>query len=246
VQGTLEDAVEEMAGARVVVRGASRTDAGVHALGQVVAFDPERTIPMEGWLRGLNTRLPPDVAVRETAPCRRNYQPRFDAVIKHYRYELVVGPAAHPLLRNHSWHVGPKLGLPNAERSHGREWLDREAMQDAASRLVGTHDFAAFRAADDGRQNTVRTLTEVTVTTGERDGFATLAIDVRGTAFLKQMVRIVVGSLVEVGRGAMTPDAIGALLEGSRDRRLAGPTAPACGLTLVHVEVGRDRSSSSG
>jgi tRNA pseudouridine38-40 synthase len=228
VQETLAEAIATMAGAPVEVRGASRTDAGVHALGQLAAFDTARDIPPDGWVKGLNAALPPDVAVRDATPCEPGYEPRFDAKDKLYRYVLYVGRTRDPLLRHRAWYVKPSL-LPPPSRV-----LDLDAMRRAASALVGTHDFRAFRAADDERESTERTLVSVELVPGWAGDARQLAIEVRGTAFMKQMVRIITGTLVEIGRGRMSPDVVEALFE-SGDRSAAGPTAPPEGLTLVEI-----------
>lgn len=239
--GELERAVSAIVGSGVTVRGASRTDAGVHAEGQVAAFDSPLELPMVGWVRALNGKLPADLAVREAEPCPVGYEPRFDAAAKTYRYLLHLGPVREPHWRRQAWHLGPRRARPwrGAAPSRPEDWLDLDAMSDAASRLEGTHDFRAFRAAGDTRENTVRTLTRVAIERAfcRRDDL--VAVEVRGTAFMQHMVRILVGTLVEVGRERMRPDAISVLLGPDASRARAGETAPACGLTLVAIELGR-------
>lgn len=246
VQGELERAVSELVGTEIEVRGASRTDAGVHALDQVVAFDSPRELPMLGWVRALNGKLPEDVAVREAEPCAVGYRPRFDAVAKRYRYTLHLGAVRDPLIRRYAWHLGPRRARPwqGAMPSTPEGWLDLDAMEEAASFLVGTHDFRAFRAAGDERENTVRTLTEVSIVRRASGRDDLVAIEVRGTAFMQHMVRILAGTLVEVGRERMRPQEIARLLAPQATRAQAGETAPACGLLLVEVELGRNERSS--
>lgn len=245
VQGTIEDAVSAITGTATTVRGASRTDAGVHARGQVVAFDTARSIPPVGWVRGLNGKLPKDIAVLDAAPCEVGYQPRFDARSKMYRYLLHAGPVRDPLLRHYAWHLGPRRARPaRARQSTGwavrlEDWLDLPAMEAAARALVGEHDFRAFRSSADERDNTVRTLTAVDLQRGFSGRDDLLAIEVRGTAFLHNMVRILAGTLVEVGRQKMTLEEVAALLSPGADRSDAGETAPAAGLYLVSIELGR-------
>jgi len=259
VQGTLADAVARMAGHPVTIRGASRTDAGVHAADQVAAFDTVRAIPPRGWVLGLNQGLPEDVAVRHAAPCRRGYQPRFDAVEKTYRYLLQTGRARDPLWRRRAWFLsqttppdGDHLDDGDARHDPARppppddagRWLDVGAMREAARRLEGTHDFRAYQAADDPRKdNRVRTLSAVRVVT-DAGAPHLLAIEVTGDAFLKNMVRIVAGTLVEVGRGRLSPDAVEASLGPTANRTDAGPTAPPQGLTLLRLVIGRTPASS--
>ncbi|MBX3273261.1 MAG: tRNA pseudouridine(38-40) synthase TruA [Sandaracinaceae bacterium] len=236
VQSELEAAVAALAGADVRVRGASRTDSGVHALGQLAAFDSPRAIPPYKWLRGLNGKLPPDVAVRSAEACEAGYEPRFDARAKTYRYLLHLGPARDPLLRDRAWHLGPKRARPTGGRpTRTSDWLDLDAMRGAAAELLGTHDFRAFRSAHDPREQTVRTLwrADVIAHFGGREDV--LAIEVRGDAFLHNMMRIIAGTLVEVGRGRRTARDVAASLA-SGARADAGETAPPGGLYLVEIE----------
>lgn len=227
VQGALEAAVLAFSGERLRVRGSGRTDAGVHALGQVVAFDTARAIPERGWMLGLNQHLPDDVRIQSAVRCEYGYHPRFDSMGKHYRYLIQMGEAKNPLLRKRAW----QLGRP------GR--LDVAAMREAAQQLVGTHDYRAFRAADDVRENSVRTLYAIDITEAFMGDPSLLAIDVHGTAFMKQMVRILSGTLVDIGRGRIPLARVRSLLGAEALREDAGITAPAHGLTLVHVKLGR-------
>jgi tRNA pseudouridine38-40 synthase len=217
VQGCLEEAVQAMTGVATFVRGAGRTDAGVHALGQVANFRTDARIPAPGFLRGLNSHLPPDVAVLELHEAPDTFDARWAARGKLYRYQIWNHAVRSPGHARVSWHL--------------RRALDLHAMRTAASRLVGEHDFAAFRAADCERRTTTRLLRRVDL---DRRG-ALLSIEVEGTAFLKYMVRILVGTLVGVGRGELTPDDVDRILA-DRDRTRAGVTAPAHGLTLVRVD----------
>jgi tRNA pseudouridine38-40 synthase len=212
------------------VRGTSRTDAGVHAEGQLVAFDTAMDIPPRGWVLGLNQHLPDDIAVRAARPVPPGFAPRFAARGKRYRYRVLVDPVRDPAWRTRAWRVSE---------------VDRDAVMREAERAVGTHDFVAFRSAGDARDNTVRTLSRVTIEThGTRPSAAPcaqaegslLSVVVEGNAFLYNMVRILVGTLIDVGRGRLEAGAVARALEG-RDRRLAGVTAPAHGLVLERVEV---------
>lgn len=216
VQATLMAAVAAMEGAPVKVFGAGRTDAGVHARGQGASFTTASSIPPLGWLRGLNATLPDDVAVTDVREMPPGFHARFSARGKHYRYRIWNAPARDPLECRTAWH------------RHGL--LDVEAMAAGAAHLVGHHDFESFRAASCDREHAVRDLTRLDV---RRDG-PLVTVDVEGTAFLKHMVRILVGSLVEVGRSKHPPEWI-AEARDARDRRAAGPTAPSAGLCLERV-----------
>ncbi|MFW5921460.1 MAG: tRNA pseudouridine(38-40) synthase TruA [Polyangiales bacterium] len=244
VQSIVGGAVHRMTIHHSRVRGASRTDAGVHALCQIAAFDCDRDIPGHGWLHALNALLPDDVVVREAERCEPGYQPRFDASHKLYRYVIEVGPVRNPLSRHRAWHVGPALARRDvraADRGDALEdWLDLGAMREAAASLEGTHDFGTFRASGDARDNTVRTLHAVRLVPGWGGGERTLAVEVIGNAFLKHMVRILVGTLVDVGRKRLRAADVPALLEPGTHRNRAGPTAPGHGLTLVHIAPGRE------
>jgi tRNA pseudouridine38-40 synthase len=209
-------AIDPGAGA---VRGASRTDAGVHAEGQLVAFDATLDIPARGWVLGLNRHLPDDVAVRAARAVPAGFAPRFAARGKRYRYRVLVDLVRDPRHRSRAWR------LPE---------LDATVMVREAQAAVGTHDFASFRAAGDERASTVRTLTSVGIE-HEGDG-RIVAVVVEGNAFLYNMVRILVGTMVDAARGRLPQGAVARAIA-ARDRRSAGTTAPAHGLVLERVEV---------
>jgi tRNA pseudouridine38-40 synthase len=199
------------------VRGASRTDAGVHAEGQVAAFDTERDIEARGWVLGLNANLPDDVAVRAARQVSAGFEPRAVSRGKRYRYRLLLDQVRDPLLRGRAWRVGHPLDL--------------EKMSREAARLVGTNDYRAFRSARDERQNTVRTLSRVAI---DRERDRVVGIVVEGSAFMHNMVRIIAGTLVDVARGQLDEGAVTrAIASGSRDD--LGQTAPSHGLFLEHV-----------
>jgi tRNA pseudouridine38-40 synthase len=216
VQQHIEEALAGMLGRHTTVTGASRTDAGVHAKGQVAHFVTTTTIPAYGFRRGINVALPRSIAVVDAEDAPEGFHARFWSRGKHYRYRVLTRRDRSPLLDRFVWHrFGP---------------LDLGAMRRAAAHLIGDHDFAAFRAAACDAPGTIRRLTEVTIE--ERDGV--VEIDVRGNAFLRNMVRILAGTLVEVGAGRRTPDSVAeALLSG--DRLAAGITAPPEGLCLMTV-----------
>jgi tRNA pseudouridine38-40 synthase len=216
VQGWLEKGFLAMTSQAVIVRGAGRTDAGVHAEAQVANVAIDSSIPTLGFLRGLNTHLPPEIAVLEVADVAASFSARHDARGKIYRYLVWNHPVRSPSQARRSWHV--------------YDPLDTHAMREAAALLLGEHDFRGFRSSDCDRTNTRRIIRRFDV---RRDG-PLLALEVEGTAFLRNMVRILAGTLVAVGKGKMTLDRVADVLENG-DRTKAGVTAPACGLTLVRV-----------
>lgn len=221
VQGHLEDALAKLLAHEAPVVGASRTDAGVHARGQVASFRTERAIPLHGIRRGLNSLLPAAIAVVEASEAGDDFHPRFSATGKHYRYLLYTRSERSPHWRDRAWHH------PGA--------LDLAAMRQASAALIGEHDFAAFRAAGCTAKRTVRRIDEIaTEELADAREPHVVAIDVRGNAFLRNMVRIVVGTLVEVGRGRRAISEVAEILA-SLDRTKAGRTAPAHGLELVSV-----------
>jgi tRNA pseudouridine38-40 synthase len=227
VEETLRGALAAMDPAAVGPRGTSRTDAGVHAEGQLAAFDTDLHLPPRGWVLTLNRHLPDDVAVRWAAEAQVGFAPRFASKKKRYRYDLLLDKVRDPLLGPRSWRIGYDMDM---------ELLEREART-----IIGTHDFAAFRAAGDEREVTVRTIHDVTVT--RHDG-RRVSVTIEGTAFLYNMVRILVGTLVDVARGHLAAGAIVRALEG-RDRALAGMTAPPRGLTLETIELDLPPGGSS-
>ncbi len=216
VQQCIEEAFEKMLGHPVAVRGAGRTDAGVHAQGQVAAVDLVERIPTLGFLRGLNSHLPHDVAILEVAEAADGFDPRRAARGKIYRYSIWNHPIRSAIQRRVTWHIKRPLNV--------------QLMRDAAARLEGEHDFRAFRAADCERPSTRRTMRRVHVS---RSG-ALITIEVEGTAFLKNMVRIMAGTLVGAGHGAISLARIDeAFIRG--ERTCAGVTAPPMGLCLAQV-----------
>jgi tRNA pseudouridine38-40 synthase len=244
IQSELEAAIARVTQNHTVVRGAGRTDAGVHAEGQVVAFDTERVLPARRWLLALNRYLPDDIAVQAVHDCEPGYNPRFDAMGKLYRYLFYLGLARSPLLRHRAWHLARVRGgdtSQDAELSSHSCRLDVPAMRDTARALVGTHDFRAFRAADDARPNATRTMHRLELIQPFRDDPHLLALEVHGSAFMKNMVRVFAGTLVAVGRGRMRTDDVAALLGPAAVRSKLSETAPAHGLTLVHVSLGRSQ-----
>lgn len=217
VQDALQAALREIAGVPVDVVCAGRTDAGVHATGQVVHFDAPVERPLSAWVRGVNTFLPPAVAVRWAQPVADDFHARFAAFGRRYRYLLLNRPQ-----RPGVWH---------GRAGWYHHALDAAAMQRAADHFVGEHDFSAFRAAECQAKSPVKTLRRAEV---RRVGDL-VVFDFEASAFLHHMVRNMVGSLVYVGQGKHAPGWIAELLD-ERDRRRAAPTFAAAGLYLVGVD----------
>ena len=217
IQQRIERAATAVMKHTVVVHGAGRTDAGVHATGQVANFrTPNFSVPMFGLRRAMNSRLPPDIAILSAEVVADDFHASLSAVGKTYRYRICSSPVRPVELARQVYHY----------------WrpLDAEAMRAAATLLVGTHDFLGFATSGEKRENTVRTVFRCEV--AEPDG--EIVVTVEGDGFLYNMVRNIVGTLVEIGRGRWAPSRITRILE-TRDRSDAGPTAPPDGLTLVCV-----------
>jgi tRNA pseudouridine38-40 synthase len=217
VQDTVEEALAAIAGEAVAVVCAGRTDAGVHALTQVVHFDTSPVRPAQAWVRGTNSHLPGSVAVRWAQEVPEQFHARFSAVARRYRYVLYNSP------------VRPALETGRVGWFHLP--LDADAMAEGARCLLGDHDFSAFRAAQCQARTPVKTLHEAAV---RRQGDY-VVFEFRANAFLHHMVRNIVGALVYVGKGKHPPAWIAELLRG-RDRRLAAPTFAPAGLYLSGVE----------
>jgi tRNA pseudouridine38-40 synthase len=216
-QGVLSEAIAGVVGHPVIAVGSSRTDAGVHAKGQVAHFDTTATqIPAEGLRRAVNSRLPADLVVRELAPVHARFDAISDAVDKRYQYAV--------------WNTEDRNVFADDLAFHRWQPLDLEAMREAAGHLVGTHDFASFARPGHGRATTIRTVLGCEVS---RRGHL-LVIAVRGTGFLWNQVRIMAGTLVEVGLGRFAASDVPLMLA-AKDRRAAGSTAPAHGLYLQWI-----------
>jgi tRNA pseudouridine38-40 synthase len=217
VQEVVESRLEIMLGQPVQVRASGRTDAGVHARGQEANFYARTALqPQEVW-RGLNSLLPEDVVALQVSEVEEAFHARFAATSKTYEYRILNRPVRSALERNFVWHIRRPLAL--------------ELMEACLEQITGTHDFAAFMASGSSVTSTVRHLfrAELHVPSAHL-----LVFSLEGNGFLRQMVRNLVGTLVEVGKGRVTPEDFQRILH-SRDRRQAGMTAPARGLTLVAV-----------
>lgn len=217
IQAVLEQAVSTFFGVTTRVTGSGRTDAGVHALGQVAHFFSEREFDPHRIERGLNALTPEDIAIKNVEIVPDSFDARRDGRARVYEYRILNRSSPSPFHQNRAWHV--------------HEPLDMQAMRAAIGCLKGKHDFSSFRAAGCDAAHPVRKVYRVSL--DQRDELFVFTIE--ATAFLRHMVRNIVGTLVEVGQGLRTPQAFAGLLE-ARDRTQAGITAPACGLFLVEVK----------
>ncbi|TDA68743.1 MAG: tRNA pseudouridine(38-40) synthase TruA [Clostridia bacterium] len=216
VQGVMRERLQKLTGEDVSPLAASRTDAGVHARGQVVRIVTAATIPLDRWPQAANSVLPPDVAVREAVEVPPAFHPILDATWKTYAYTLLNSPVRSPRWRQYSLHV------PYA--------LEVGAMDQAAAFLLGTHDFSSFCAAGSGARTRTRTVYAARVTAAG----PVLRFTITADGFLYHMVRIIVGTLLLVGQGKLRPPAMAEILA-AKDRNAAGPTAPPHGLCLEQV-----------
>ncbi|MDH7599854.1 MAG: tRNA pseudouridine(38-40) synthase TruA [Sedimentisphaerales bacterium] len=221
IQQTINQAASDLVGHKVHVHGASRTDAGVHALGQVGLMETETPIPTENFVRALNDRLPPDIAILAASEPPWNFDLIGAVKRKLYRYCIHTGPIRPVLDIRYCWHL-PSL-------------LDVEAMNEAARALVGRHDFKSFASAKDKRKDTVRTIFRCEVYRGVGPRQDYVYVEVEGKSFLHNMVRNIVGTLVEVGQGKRGPDQMASILQ-ARDRTAAGQIAPPSGLCLMWIK----------
>lgn len=217
IEQVLNEALMKLTGESIEVVGASRTDAGVHALDNVAVFDSETTIPGEKIMYALQPMLPKDVIIQYSCQVADDFHPRYCNTWKTYEYQIDNGKRENPKYSRYSWHV--------------KEALDIDAMNAAASYLVGVHDFASFCAAGAQVKSTIRTIYSCQV---EREG-QLVYIQISGNGFLYNMVRIIAGTLINVGKGAWKPERVLEALE-AKDRAKAGPTAPAKGLTLQEIQ----------
>ncbi len=216
IQQTIKEKIETIAKEKINLIGAGRTDAGVHAIAQAANFKTRSRMNENQWLKALNSLLPPDIAIKKAAIAPSDFHARFSARGKTYKYQILNQPIPSALCRNYVWHIPYPLKV--------------NEMRKAAKFLIGKHDFSSFRASSCSAENPVRTIKKLTIT--KKDGFIKFIIE--ADAFLHHMVRNIVGTLVEVGMGKLSPDAIKAILHG-RDRKKAGRTAPPQGLFLVKV-----------
>jgi tRNA pseudouridine38-40 synthase len=217
IQGLLQQALGDLTGTFIKINGASRTDTGVSALGQVANFLTDSPIPTENFVKALNHRLPRDIVIAEAIAVDRNFDASGSAKSKLYRYTIFTGKKRNVLKTRNCWHRPAPL--------------DIAAMDAAAKMLLGTKDFKSFASAADKRENSVRTVIRCEVK--QEDDW--VYIDIEADRFLYNMVRNIVGTLVEIGRGKWKPEKIIEILD-AKDRKAAGPIAPAQGLCLMWIK----------
>ncbi len=218
IEEVVNRALLELTGEEIRISGASRTDAGVHALGNLAVFDTESRIPAEKFGYALNERLPEDVKIQWSNEVEPGWHPRKQKSRKTYEYRILNRAMPEPNVRRNTFHY--------------HYALDPEAMNEAASYFIGEHDFTSFASIHSTAETRTRTI-YVAKVVKQQD---TLTFRVTGSGFLYNMGRIMAGTLIEVGSGKRKPEEIKTILQG-KDRNLAGPTAPACGLTLMQIEL---------
>ncbi|MBL8889309.1 MAG: tRNA pseudouridine(38-40) synthase TruA [Planctomycetaceae bacterium] len=224
IQGHLQEAWQAVTGESLVMTGSGRTDSGVHAVGQVASLVTHHPLPVAAIPGALNANLPETIVVREAREMDYDFHAIRDAVAKTYRYTIQMGRRRSPFLLQRSWYVPREL--------------DTELMSRAGQLFIGRHDFASLQSAGAPRRSTIRTILKMVCETIDVDGFPLFQVYVTGDGFLYNMVRNLVGTLMLVGRKRLLPEDIPKILA-AKDRTIAGPTAPAAGLTLMHVEYQR-------
>lgn len=227
IQDILCERIVSITGNQIRLIGASRTDAGVHALGQVAAFSTNSDLSIDVLKRALNAKLPEDIRILTIGETEGSFNPRFDALKKRYIYLMSTGRNESAFLHKYRWQI--------------KASLDLDAMREAGSLLVGEHDFASLRGSGCSAKTTVRQIHSLEITAIQAMEFMTVSmkcdcikISIEANAFLRHMVRNIVGTLVEVGKGKIAVKDVSAILK-ARDRTKAGPTAPAAGLFLERV-----------
>ena len=223
IEKVLDDAIHQLTGEHIHVIGASRTDAGVHAMGNVAVFDTASSIPADRFTYALNRYLPDDVIVQESDEVNADFHPRHCDTKKTYCYRILNTEFGIPQKRNYTWNVTGNI--------------DIDRMKKAAGYLIGEHDFKSFCNVHTQVEDTVRTIYDLEV---EKEG-ELITIRVRGNGFLYNMVRILAGTLIGVGRGAIDPKQIPAIIE-AKDRQKAGMTVPPQGLRLVEIDYLEEKS----
>ena len=225
IQAALEDALRQITRQSIATISASRTDAGVHALGQVVGFQSDSPLMPHEWTRALNGVLPKTISVRQTEVAADGFHARYDAYAKTYEYRIINQTTRPALDRQRVWQVSKPL--------------DVNVMREASRHVLGQHDCTSFQGPNAGTQNPVCTIHQIDWSHDK----PLIRFTIQANRFLKQMVRALVGTLVEIGHGKRSPEALSAILE-AKDRREAGLTAPPQGLYLLHVHYNTERQQA--
>ena len=220
IQAEIEKALKKLTGRDITIHGAGRTDTDVHALGQVFHFDADETIPAENYAMALNTKIPWDIRAVSSCLVADDFHSRFDSTKKHYRYRIINRRRPLAIDRHRAWHVTYPL--------------DIDKMREGAEYLLGEHDFSSFMAAHSDIEDTVRRIDSVIIQKEKNE----IVIDIEGNGFLRNMVRIIAGTLVNIGRGTCKPEDMKDIIS-SKDRSRAGVTAPGHGLYLVEIKYGK-------
>lgn len=216
IQETLEKAIEGIVQKPVHIIGAGRTDTGVHAKGQCCVFDADTKVPVEKLATAINSKLPKDIAVRLVEIVEDDFHPRYGAKRKTYRYQILNAKTRDPFLYKYAYFYPYKL--------------DIERMKEAAGHMIGEHDFACFCSAHSGVKTTTRIIYDINI---QKQGDL-ITVDICGNGFLYNMVRIIIGTLLQVGSHKLSTGYVKTIIE-SKNRDLAGPTAPPEGLTMMHI-----------
>lgn len=222
IQGVMREQIAQITQKKVNLIGAGRTDAGVHALGQVANFQTESAIDLSALQRGLNSLLPPDIVITEAQDVEEEFHARFSARSKVYEYHILNRSYPSALQRAYTWFIPHELNLP--------------AMKKCGKLLIGSHDFSSFRASGDESRHSIREIIRLEIERREND---LIVIVIEANAFLREMVRSIVGTLVDVGRGKTSFEEFKEIF-GAQDRRQTGMTAPPQGLLLVEVKYNNE------
>lgn len=227
IQRILQDCILRITGEKVKVTGSSRTDSGVHAIEQIATFETSSTLSLDVVKRALNATLPEDIRILKIREVWEDLHARYSAERKRYVYMIANDSDIPVFLKRYVWWVKIPLNL--------------DSMREASRSLLGTHDFSSFRGSGCGAKNTVRTIYSINLEKIDRVPFIFtefkgnfIKVTIEANAFLRHMVRNIVGTLVEVGKGRLSPEIIKEILD-AKDRRLAGPTAPSKGLFLEKI-----------
>ncbi len=229
IQGLIQDTIKRITGESINLKGASRTDAGVHAIEQVASFKTSSSLPSAVIKRALNATLPYDIRVIEASDADEDFHPRYDAKSKIYVYVISNSDIISPFLCRYAWKINYELNFPS--------------MLNSLKFFRGTHDFSSFRASGCGARNTNRTIIDIKMEILRKIDFVTplygnfIVIRIEANAFLRHMVRNIVGTVIEVGKGKISDHVVEGIIF-SKDRKNAGPTAPAKGLFLEKIKYG--------